>query len=322
MSTQSPSSPGSASELSRPLTRREALAAERAAVPAATPTESPATPAAVAEAPTRRRARRQSAPARPTRAARPAAAKKPKRVVRPSAPSNRRRVGTSVLSIVAMGFVAAVTVATSVPADALLSAEQVQARALDQAHGHAHVDGQSVNTDGATLSVLPEDGYAASSRAEYAAASGIRVANTFTNNPNGTIQWPFAVGVALSDYFGSTAGRSSAHRGLDFNPGLGAPIQAIADGVVSFSDDNGGSLGSVIMIDHVINGQTVTSVYAHAITGSLRFKAGDQVKVGDIVALTGDTGYSTGPHLHFEIRIGGKDGQQVDPLAWLYANTN
>ena len=137
-------------------------------------------------------------------------------------------------------------------------------------------------------------------------------------------QWPFSVGVHIGDEFGhrDCAGCSSNHHGQDFNPGLGAPIQSIADGVVSYTEDGDGSLGVHIMIDHVIDGEIVTSVYAHMIHGSIKFKTGDLVKVGDIVGLTGTTGMSTGPHLHFEIRLGGRNGVYVNPLTWLYANTN
>jgi murein DD-endopeptidase MepM/ murein hydrolase activator NlpD len=112
------------------------------------------------------------------------------------------------------------------------------------------------------------------------------------------------------------------HGGQDFNPGLGAEIQAIADGVVSNSTDSGGSLGVVMMIDHVINGEKITSVYAHMEYDSRRFEVGDVVEVGDVIGNTGSTGMSTGPHLHFEIRIGGINGTKVDPLEWLWANTN
>ncbi len=91
---------------------------------------------------------------------------------------------------------------------------------------------------------------------------------------------------------------------------------------MSQSTDEGGSLGTVIMIDHVIDGQTVTSVYAHMIEGSRTVEIGDTVRVGQIIGETGNTGMSTGPHLHFEIRIGGINGTWVDPLEWLYANTN
>ena len=120
----------------------------------------------------------------------------------------------------------------------------------------------------------------------------------------------------------ATAPVARDHHGQDFNPGLGAPIQAIADGVVSYVEDGDGDLGVHMMIDHVINGEVVTSVYAHMIHGSMLFKKGDTVKVGDVIGKTGDTGMSTGPHLHFEIRLGGKDGPWTDPLEWLYANTN
>nr|WP_268871397.1 M23 family metallopeptidase [Cryobacterium roopkundense] len=147
---------------------------------------------------------------------------------------------------------------------------------------------------------------------------------TFTNNPNGTIQWPFAVGVHIGDQIGprSCAGCSANHGGQDFNPGLGAPIQSIADGVVSLAEDGEGSLGVHMIIDHMIDGKLVSSVYAHMIHGSMNFKTGDVVKVGQVIGKTGSTGMSTGPHLHFEIRDGGIDGTKIDPLAWLYANTN
>ena len=77
-----------------------------------------------------------------------------------------------------------------------------------------------------------------------------------------------------------------------------------------------------MVIEHVINGEKIASVYAHMIHGSMLLKAGDPVKAGQVIGKTGNTGLSTGPHLHFEIRIGGKDGTKVDPLKWLYANTN
>jgi murein DD-endopeptidase MepM/ murein hydrolase activator NlpD len=58
------------------------------------------------------------------------------------------------------------------------------------------------------------------------------------------------------------------------------------------------------------------------IEGSRRFEVGDTVHVADVIGQTGNTGMSTGPHLHFEIRLGGVNGTKVDPLDWLYANTN
>ncbi|MET0974584.1 MAG: M23 family metallopeptidase [Leifsonia sp.] len=235
-----------------------------------------------------------------------------------------RHIAAKGMAGLVMGVVALLAVATSTPANALLSAADVQAAAVTaQSAATGPAQTMSVSDDVGAIAVQ-RDGYDTATVAQVAANSGIRLEATFTNNPNGTVQWPFLVGVHIGDRYGSRdcAGCSSDHHGQDFNPGLGASIQAIADGVVSYAEDGDGDLGVHMMIDHVINGEVVTSVYAHMIHGSMNFKVGDHVKVGDIVGKTGDTGMSTGPHLHFEIRLGGKDGPWTDPLVWLYANTN
>ncbi|MBT2500766.1 peptidoglycan DD-metalloendopeptidase family protein [Agromyces sp. ISL-38] len=237
----------------------------------------------------------------------------------------RRRGGARVASVVAMSFAALLAVATSVPSLSLLTPADVQAMALESAATTDGPDAQRVEiTGGALAQSVDREGYKAQSIEEYAKAAGIRAEATFTNNPAGTIQWPFAVGVHIGDRFGyrDCYGCSTNHGGQDFNPGLGAEIQAIADGTVAVAENGGGSLGVVMMIDHMIDGQLVTSVYAHMEYDSMRFNVGDQVKVGDIIGTTGDTGMSTGPHLHFEIRLGGVDGTKIDPLIWLYENTN
>lgn len=260
---------------------------------------------------------RRALPANESREASPAAT-----------PATPRRGGRRAMrAVVAMGFAATLALATSVPALSLLSPADVQAMALAGGDTVTTKDAaQRVQVDGDIIAspTVEREGYQHQTIEEYARAAGIRPEATFTNNPSGTIQWPFAVGVHIGDRFGyrSCAGCSSNHGGQDFNPGLGAEIQAIADGVVSNSTDAGGSLGVVIMIDHVIDGETITSVYAHMETGSRRFEEGDAVKVGDVLGTTGSTGMSTGPHLHFEIRLGGINGTKTDPLVWLYANTN
>jgi murein DD-endopeptidase MepM/ murein hydrolase activator NlpD len=241
-----------------------------------------------------------------------------------SAPARRRRAAGRMVSMVAMSFAALLAVATTIPSLSLLSPEDVQALALAN-YGTDSLDGQRVVVNGDIVAQsMQREGYEHQTIQEYAAAAGIRAEGDFTNNPAGTIQWPFAVGVHIGDHFGyrNCAGCSSDHGGQDFNPGLGAEIQAIADGTVAVSTDAGGSLGVVMMIDHMIDGELVTSVYAHMEYGSRRFEVGDTVHVADVIGTTGDTGMSTGPHLHFEIRIGGVDGTKVDPLEWLYANTN
>ncbi|WP_146066029.1 M23 family metallopeptidase [Cryobacterium sp. Y82] len=242
---------------------------------------------------------------------------------RPLGSTMRQRAAKGA-SILAMSFVALMAVATSIPAEALLSSQDVQASVLESQRVPTTENMQSMDLAGGDTVTVVRDGYKSSTIAEVAEASGIRMEDTFTNNPNGTIQWPFAVGVHIGDQIGyrNCAGCSVNHGGQDFNPGVGAPIQAISDGVVSYAEDGEASLGVHMMIDHMINGELVTSVYAHMIHGSMLFKEGDVVKVGQVIGKTGSTGMSTGPHLHFEIRQGGIAGTKVDPLAWLYANTN
>ena len=135
----------------------------------------------------------------------------------------------------------------------------------------------------------------------------------FTNDQNSPIQWPFAVGVGLSSGFGMRWGRM--HEGLDFTPGEGAPIQAIADGTVRIATESGGAYGVTVYIDHVIDGQLITSHYAHMQYGSLEVSEGEHVTVGTVVGHTGNTGRSYGAHLHFELLVNGTT--PIDPLPWL-----
>ena len=138
----------------------------------------------------------------------------------------------------------------------------------------------------------------------------------------GSIRWPFPYAVPISSGFGERAapcrGCSTIHMGLDLNPGSGAPIYSIADGVVSLVAASGG-YGTHVYITHTINGQNVKSLYAHMQSGSTPLSVGQEIKVGDFVGLVGSTGQVTGAHLHFEILI---DDVQVDPFAWLKANAN
>lgn len=235
-----------------------------------------------------------------------------------------RRLATKAATVAAMSFVALMAVATSLPAEALLSSADVQTAVQASQQKGATEPPQTLDLAGGDTIMLERDGYESSTIADSAAASGIRMEDTFTNNPNGVIQWPFAVGVHIGDQFGyrNCAGCSVNHGGQDFNPGVGAPIQAISDGVVSLVQDGEGSLGVHMIIDHMIDGELVSSVYAHMIHGSMLFKAGDVIKVGQVLGKTGSTGMSTGPHLHFEIRIGGIGGVKVDALKWLYAHTD
>jgi len=104
-----------------------------------------------------------------------------------------------------------------------------------------------------------------------------------------------------------------SHSGLDIGAPMGADIIAANDGVVIKSTYMS-SYGNVVMVDH---GGGVVTVYAHG--SELVAKLGDTVKRGDVILKCGSTGWSTGPHLHFEIRINGKT---IDPFPYITNNIN
>ena len=143
---------------------------------------------------------------------------------------------------------------------------------------------------------------------------------SYSTTGSGSIRWPFPTAVPISSGFGDRVAPcrycSSNHRGVDFTPGLGTPIFAIADGVVTTAEFGGG-YGQYVYIEHDINGQTILSVYAHMQRGSSPLVVGEEIQVGDFIGLVGNTGTSTGAHLHLEIRI---NEEYVDPFAWLKEN--
>lgn len=99
------------------------------------------------------------------------------------------------------------------------------------------------------------------------------------------------------------------HYGVDIGMAMGTPICAVDDGTVTTSICGSGGYGYYIIIDHADGVQTL---YAHC--SELLVSVGDEVKKGDVIAKVGSTGRSTGPHVHFEIRI---DGNCVDPLPYI-----
>lgn len=109
-----------------------------------------------------------------------------------------------------------------------------------------------------------------------------------------------------------TKGASSGHAGVDIGVCLNTPIRATQNGVVTASKWNGG-YGYFIELYHgIINGVNVTSRYGHL--NVLGVQVGQSVKVGQPIALSGSTGVSTGPHLHFEIR---ENGTPVNPRKYV-----
>jgi murein DD-endopeptidase MepM/ murein hydrolase activator NlpD len=95
-------------------------------------------------------------------------------------------------------------------------------------------------------------------------------------------------------------GKEAMHEGVDFVVPVGTPVYASAGGIVSYAAMNDSGYGNMIEIDH---GNGIATRYAHA--SKLLVKVGQMVRRGQEIALSGDTGRSTGPHLHFEVRYKG-----------------
>lgn len=116
----------------------------------------------------------------------------------------------------------------------------------------------------------------------------------------------------ITSYFGHrispTMGVRKMHEGLDVGASYGTDIYAAADGIVTYAGKKAG-FGLFVQIDH---GYGIETIYAHS--QKIIAKNGQQVKRGDLLAKVGSTGASTGPHLHYEVRV---NGIAVDPLYFI-----
>lgn len=138
--------------------------------------------------------------------------------------------------------------------------------------------------------------------------------NTYKTQSIGDIKfiWPCPASKRITSTFGSrtspTEGASSNHKGIDIGAPTGSNIVAAAGGTVVVSTYSY-SAGNYVMVNH---GGGVYTVYMHA--SKLLCKVGDTVKQGQVIAKVGSTGYSTGPHLHFGIRV---NGTYVNPSKYV-----
>lgn len=228
-----------------------------------------------------------------------------------------RRAASRVTAVGALLFAAGLVVSTSLPAQALWTPEPGSTSQRATASGST----QSLSVGaGAADAETNRDQYSVSSATQYKNVD----ASSFTNDPNGTIQWPFLTGVPITSGFGGRQVEgcsfcSTNHMGVDFAPGEGTPIRVIAAGTVVKVQANDGGFGNDVWVEHDVDGKQFTSVYGHMEDNSFKVVKGQQVEVGDELGLVGSTGNSTGPHLHLEVHV---DGVPVDPLAWLQANAN
>ena len=144
-----------------------------------------------------------------------------------------------------------------------------------------------------------------------ALAARIRAAqqqSSASNGPvvsgSGQLSWPVSGPVTSS--FGVRWGRM--HEGIDIAVGQGTPVRAAAAGTVIYAGWMEG-YGNLVAIDH---GNGLSTAYGH--NSSLASSVGQSVSAGQVIAYSGSTGHSTGPHVHFEVRV---NGAPVDPLGYL-----
>lgn len=146
----------------------------------------------------------------------------------------------------------------------------------------------------------------------------------FSKNPyvGGEMAWPLPGFTLITSQFGSRFGGSDYHTGTDISGSgcLGSPVIAANDGQVAFVNTTytqGVGYGKYILIDHGINdqGQSVSTLYAHL--NDVSVSTGQIVSKGQTIGACGSTGWSTGPHLHFEVRL---NGTAVNSLPYITAS--
>jgi murein DD-endopeptidase MepM/ murein hydrolase activator NlpD len=189
--------------------------------------------------------------------------------------------------------------------DTLAAAEGLKREALRDARHTREEYLAEVEALAAESAALAEAIRAAQTGSSSGSSDPGAVGSTGSGTPSAAgFVWPVS-GVVVSG-FGMRWGRM--HEGIDISASTGTPIRAAAAGTVIWSGWRGG-YGNAVIIDH---GGGLSTVYAHA--SALLVSQGQRVAQGQTIALVGSTGNSSGPHLHFEVRV---NGVAVDPLLYL-----
>ncbi|WP_256728877.1 peptidoglycan DD-metalloendopeptidase family protein [Microbacterium oleivorans] len=239
-----------------------------------------------------------------------------------------KRVAAASVSMTAVAAVGLLSIGLTSPAAAVFASgdtgRDIRAEAAQPVATVEPEEIQAyVSSSSAGVTFDRSETFDVTSVSELAADSGVtNFAGTWVNDPNAAIQWPFPVGVPISAAFGSVSYLSQfsrPHRGVDLTPGAGAEIHAVAGGTVRIATEAGGDYGVTVVIDHVIDGELVSTRYGHMQYGSLQVEVGDTVEAGQVIGKVGSTGKSTGAHLHLEVLVGGTT--QIDPMAWLQEHT-
>jgi murein DD-endopeptidase MepM/ murein hydrolase activator NlpD len=180
--------------------------------------------------------------------------------------------------------------------DALTAAEQEKRATLasiqdDRSGVLAEIEGLEAQSEALAARIRAAQAQSAASSAPVTSDSG-------------QLAWP--VSGPVTSGFGSRWGRM--HEGIDIAVGTGTPVHAAGAGAVIYAGWMEG-YGNLVVIDH---GNGLSTAYGH--NSALACSVGQTVSAGQVIAYSGSTGHSTGPHVHFEVRVG---GSAVDPLGYL-----
>jgi murein DD-endopeptidase MepM/ murein hydrolase activator NlpD len=171
--------------------------------------------------------------------------------------------------------------------------EKKQAEALKEMHQELSQLKGAASRQEASLQLLIE--YFEDKRSLYASTPSVWPVRGWVTSPFGNRTSPFS-------------GILKFHEGIDIAAQTGTPVMAPADGVVIKAGFSTG-YGNMVEISH---GYGIKTVFAH--NSRLNVKAGQQVKRGDVISYLGDSGSSTGPHLHYEVRL---NGLPVNPMRYM-----
>ncbi|MCD2434501.1 M23 family metallopeptidase [Acidaminococcus sp. NSJ-142] len=179
---------------------------------------------------------------------------------------------------------------------------------VDQKSKELDNGGQGGSTTADQLSVLEVQDEINRKRLGYKKENLTNMLLALSYSGDGTYGWPLSGG-EISSFYGMRAdpfGKGSDyHPGIDIAADYGTPVRASATGVVQEAQWNGG-YGRFVSIDH---GNGMLTCYGHM--SAIAVTPGQHVKRGDVIGYVGSSGYSTGPHLHFEMR---QNGNTVNPL--------
>ncbi|MCE4025018.1 peptidoglycan DD-metalloendopeptidase family protein [Microbacterium sp. Au-Mic1] len=228
-----------------------------------------------------------------------------------------RNIGRSTGAALA---ISALVVGTALPALGMVRASD----AKPATSAAADIRAQSFTAAGGVLPDVQVHGtFTATTPSELSAMQAATAAAERTGVASiakpGQVIYPMAAGsYTLTDGFGAArTGRS--HMGQDFAAGIGTPIYAVADGCVTLSSESYQGYGVTVEIAHpsLSGSNAVSTLYGHMTYGSRAVQAGECVTAGQFIGRVGDTGWTVGSCLHFEVHI---NDSAIDPLAWLQSN--